>query len=191
MDFKHTWQDINSTQCQREPQILRHITNTFTYSLSQIFRSKILKKSRNNQEHEEHSSNPSFTRIQLSSNWSNFFKSSQWFITESSSSNFRDCNSSTNLKIRTITVRRVRRREDRSESWTSEAERGRITDLFSVRDLPEASQDLIVRTSKQNQVNTQILLVLASNHHRRIKSESKRWIKVKTPKRFNKFETKP
>ena len=50
----------------------------------------------------------------------------------------------------------------------------RITDLFSVQDLPEASQDLIVRISKQNQVNIQILLVLASNHHRRIKSEVKR-----------------
>ena len=106
----------------------------------------------------------------------------------------RSSSSSPRWQTWTITeseASRVRRREDRSEFWTSEAERERITDLFSVQDLPEASQDLIVRISKQNQVNIQILLVLASNHHRRIKSEVKRWIEVKTSKRFEKVETKP
>jgi hypothetical protein len=36
MGLKHTWQIINSTQCQNWPQNQRHITNTIPHSLSKI-----------------------------------------------------------------------------------------------------------------------------------------------------------
>jgi glucan phosphorylase len=133
--------------------------------------------------------NPSYSRIKIKSNWSNFF-----VVLRDSMVNLHHWTTSSAIlapihqrRTGTITEDWEKWEEEDRSGITSVKKKKRITDLFSVQELTRSiRKDLFVRISDQNQVIIKTSSFFIAKAQRRATNVNKWWIEAETLKRFEK-----